>query len=200
MTEIQQNRYDQLIRRVNNIVAPGSMVSDALSELFPTIDVERVPGELLILGGTDICMGAATVGPLAANAPRMQVFNPVDSGMLITITTCIISVGSTLKVRIATTNTPLTSLISTQVFRDRRRLITARPIGEFRTDLTAAFTDANMLFRLTANAPFLLFDPNGLAVLPPGSGYEIGTDTDNSILDTSFIWRERVAEPAELNF
>ncbi len=45
--ELQQNRYDQLIRRVGGIIGPGSKVVEALGELFPVIDVENVPGELL---------------------------------------------------------------------------------------------------------------------------------------------------------
>jgi len=57
VTELQQNRYDQLLRRVGDLKGPGSKVNDVLQELFPTIDVENVPGELLFLMGTHIGLG-----------------------------------------------------------------------------------------------------------------------------------------------
>ena len=61
MFEVQQNRWDQLIRRVSGSIGPGSRVSETLSELLPVMDVERVPGELLRLMGTDVAMASETM-------------------------------------------------------------------------------------------------------------------------------------------
>lgn len=200
MTEIQQNRYDQLIRRVNNIVAPGSMVGDALNELFPTIDVERVPGELLFLMGTDICVGSSELLGDAGEVPNIQLFNPAGSGKLITITSIIVSTNATGRVRMATTIIPASSGIATQVFRDRRHGITQRPVGEIRQQSQIALVDANIFVAVIVNESYTMSDENGIAVLSPGSGFEAAPIITASILRITYFWRERVAEPAELNF
>ena len=198
--EVQQTRWDRLIRRVSGSIGPGSRVSETISELFPVLDVERVPGELLLLGGTRLGQGAASVTGAAGQRPRMQVFNPVDSGVLITVTGLWFSVQQTDTVRVATTNAVLSTGVATQTFRDRRLVITARPVGAIFTDSTVALTDANLLIRVLANVTQYLEDENGLAVLPPGSGYEIGSGTIASTLHASFLWRERPAEESELQF
>ena len=43
-------------------------------------------------------------------------------------------------------------------------------------------------------------DENGVCVLAPGTGLDIGIDDSGDTLSFSFYWRERVAEPSELNF
>jgi len=199
VTELQQSRYDQLLRRVGDLKGPGSKVNDVLQELFPMIDVENVPGELLLLMGTRLCAGASQGTGSVGEAFRIQVFNPVDSGMLITVTSLIASYTTNAVVRIGTTETALTTGIGTEVFRDRRLALTDTPVGEIRQVSSVALTDANLIFRTLAGTPVKLTDPNGLAVLPPGTGLEVGTT--NLAIETaaSFLWRERVAEPSELN-
>lgn len=199
MTELQQNRYDQLLRRVADLKGAGSKVNDVLQELFPMIDVENVPGELLLLMGTRICQGAVTITGAAGQAGRVQVFNPVGSGFIITVTSIIASYTSNALVRIGTTTTALTTGVGTETFRDRRLLATSRPVGQIRSLSSVALTGANLLFRTLATTPVKLTDPNGLAVLPPGTGYEIGTGTLAIETAASFLWRERVAQPSELN-
>ena len=200
MTEIQQNRYDQLIRRVNNIVSPGSMVNDALGELFPVIDVERVPGELLALMGTDICVGASALTGAAGEVPRIQVFNPIGSGKLATVTQVIMSTNNAGVVRLAINATQLASGVATQTYRDRRKDVTSRPTCGIFQASTVAFTDANFQFRVLAGESFFLKDENGIAVLSPGSGLEVGVTVLTAAINVTFLWRERVAEPAELSF
>lgn len=200
MNLIQQNRYDQLLRRVGDLKGGGSKLTEILGELFPMIDVENVPGELLRLMGTDICQGAGFRTAAAGEAPRVQLFNPFSSGKLVTLTTLIVSVDAVSDIRIATTIIPLTTGIGTETFRDRRQLITNRPSGQIRTDSTVALADANLRWHDETLSPVILTDPNGLAVLSPGSGYEVGTTTRGPGIAVSFIWRERVAEPSELSF
>ena len=197
-SELQQTRYDQLIRRVGGIIGPGSKVSEALSELFPVVDVERVPGELLLLGGTQLCVGAATLTSAVGEVPRIQVFNPVASGKLVSVSTVVVGQGITVSIRFASTNTALTTGTGTEVFRDRRLAGTSRPSAQIRTDSTVAFTDAHGLLRAPANVPVYLNDGNTVAVLPPGSGFEVGTTQTNSLLLVTFFWRERVALESEL--
>lgn len=200
MSLIQQNRYDQLLRRVADLKGGGSKVSDALTELFPMIDVERVPGELLALGQTQVCLGSSVLTGAAAESSRIQVFNPVDSGKLVTVSTCIVSSNTTQLIRFATTVTAIGTNLGVQVFRDRRQAAASRPSAEIRQLSSAALTDAHGQFHLLANTPQSLNDENAVAVLGPGSGFEVGANTNVTQLAVTFFWRERVAEPSELNF
>lgn len=199
-SELQQTRYDRLVRRVGGIIGPGSKVAEALSELFPVLDVELVPGELLFLGGTILGHGGTKLVGGAATAPRIQLFNPVGSGRIVTCTTVILTTGSTENVRGTVNQTALTTGVGVELSRDGRLEVTSRPTAQIRQDLTAAFTDATIQFSNTADRPFSLTDQNGLAVLPPGSGYEWGNGSVNSTLACSFLWRERTAEDSELSF
>lgn len=202
MTEIQQNRWDRLVRRAAGIVGGGSQVNDTLNELFPTIDVENMPAELLALSGTRVCFGGGFVASPAAEAPTMQIFNPVGSSMLMTVTRVIVThnFGSTI-VRWGIVPTALPDTGNTEVFRDTRLGLaaTALPAGQVRTQSAVALANATGQARTLANDPLQLDDENGLAVLIPGSGFEIGLAALNSIMNVVFYWRERVAEPSELN-
>jgi len=200
MTEIQQNRYDQLIRRVNNIVAPGSMVADALAELFPTIDVENVPGELLALMGTDLAVGASVLTGAAGETAHIQIFNPVGSGKLITVTQVIARSSVDSIIRIGVNNTVLSSGVATQTYRDRRKDVTERPTGAMFQASLVAFVDGNWTIGAEAGVSIFLRDDNGIVVLNPGSGIEVGNISAASQMTVTFMWRERVAEPAELSF
>ncbi len=200
MTEIQQGRYDALVRRVADLKGPGSKVNDMLEELFPVFDVENLPDELYRLANIDLCMGGGFVGQVAAEAPRGQIFNPAGSGKVLTVTSCGIGTTATAIVRWGNRNTALTTHQQTQIFRDARHQLGNLPTGQIRSDSTVALANANGQTRLIANTPFHLTDENGLAVLTENTGFEIGIATLNQDLHFWFYWRERVAEPSETNF
>lgn len=201
MAELQQNRYDRLIRRVGGIVGVGSMVSDALSELFPMIDVERVPSELLALQGTHLAGCSVESGGTAAVNNQHQVFNPVGSGHLITVTHALVASATTQILFFGLASATLATVIANPRFRDGR-VSDITPVGQNRVATLAAATPST--YRVQVNggagiASFLLDDPNDLAVLPPGFGFQVSTSTVNTSLVTSFFWRERPAERSELN-
>lgn len=199
MSELQQNRYDQLLRRVGDLKGPGSKVNDALSELFPVIDVERVPGELLILMGTDICVGAGQLLGAAGQVGRIQVFNPVGSGKIITVTTVLMTANVTTTLRMGISTTALTSGIGTETFRDTRRPAGSRPTGQMRQQSSVALAGANWQFNAISQTTVPLHDENGIAVLQPGFGLDVSPAAPAFTTVATFMWRERVAEPSELN-
>ena len=199
MTELQQNRYDQLIRRVGGLIGPGSKVSEVLSELFPMIDVENVPGELLRLAGTRLCYGGGSIAGVAAESARGQLFNPADSGHLVIITSIFFGTAGDTVLRWGSNTVALSVALSTQLFRDTRDLSPIRPIAEVRSDSTVALAEGTNQARLLAISTLKLSDPNGVVVLAPGTGFEIGAVTQNNAINFSFNWRERVAEVSELN-
>ena len=198
--EVQQTRWDRIIRRVSGSIGPGSRVSETISELFPVLDIERVPGELLILGGTDICAGAATSLGAVGEVGLVQLFNPTDSGNIITVTRITLSCTTTTVLRWALTTTALGTNELTERFRDTRRGVLDLPVGKIRTDSRVALVLETQIIRVVANSSHIVEDPNGVAVLAPGSGLDIGPTTTNVNIQISFLWRERPADQAELQF
>ena len=200
-TEIQQNRYDSLLRRVGGLIGPGSKVSEVISELFPMIDVENVPGELLALGGTRLCFGGTNLAASVGDISRAQVFNPANSGALITVTKVIMVSAVELSWRWGIDAIALSDDNNDGVHRDTRFGIVDRPTGQFRTqnDLPAlAPTNGNA--RSTSGVPYTLEDENGIAVLSPGFGFQWAPTTQNQPNICTVYWRERPAEQSELNF
>lgn len=197
--EIQQTRYDRIIRRVAGIIGPGSKVAEVITELFPMIDVERVPGELLILGGYDICFGAASLAGGVGNQAKILVLNPIDSGKLLTVSGILISSDTTQIIRVSRSFGVTGNRTNTELFRDLRRGAANRPVGQLRSSVNPVPTAAEMQFRLLANQTFTLENDNSVAVLPPDARLVVGTDTADTLLNVTFFWRERQVEQSELS-
>lgn len=199
MTPIQQTRYDALLRRVADLKGAGSKVNTVLEELFPVLDVESVPGELLNLMGTDICMGGETRGSSATTFAKVQIFNPLGSGKLITVSTLVMTLSSTGSMRVGLVDAALATETVVNRFRDTRRGIVANPVAQIRNGEDTVATPDPGVFRVIANTTVNVTDPNGVAVLSPGFGLEVSHNAFNLAIWATFFWRERVAEPSELS-
>ena len=200
MAEIQQTRYDRLIRRVTGAIGPGSKVAEVITELFPMIDVERVPGELLILGGTRLGFGGIQVISPVAEAPKIQLFNPTDSGLLVTVTTIISTVSVNASITFGVTTTLLPSGPGIEGKRDTREGTLKRPTATIRT-LSDASAGPNFFpNQVLARDPLTFNDENGLFILAPGTGVTVSTTSTDMALTVGFFWRERTAEFSELQF
>jgi len=201
VTEIQQNRWDRLIRRSANVVGGGSQVNDTLNELFPVLDVENVPSELLALMGMTLGMCSTSLGASAGEFNHHQLFNPANSGNLIVITQIMFantSGGGTM--RLSNAIAALTTLAGNERRRDTRRGVNAELVGQNRSDQSAVSGGLDMRFRILQDVMTYLRDDNGLTVLFPGTGTTISTESMNNGSQVTFLWRERPFEPAEINF
>jgi len=197
VTELQQNRYDQLLRRVGDLKGPGSKVNDVLQELFPTLDVENVPGELLILMGTRIGMAATSKAPTAGKKSGIQLFNPLGSGHLITISSVTLAPTGTTNIVWGLTTTALATNTGIPRLRDTRPGTNQRGVSELRTSPdVVSLVGGNI--RLIANTTLILADLNSVCVLAPGTGIQFSATADISF-SCGFFYRERIAEPSELN-
>jgi len=201
MAELQQNRYDKLIRRVGGIIGPGSMVAEAITELFPMIDVERVPGELLALMGTRTAFASGDTQAVAGVKPQLQLFNPANSETIMTVTTVIITTAITQRVTWNINNVAFTNLLTRGLLRDTRFHVPAGNLGiaQIREQTVAVPVPASGHMLPLANTPTILQDENGIAVLSPGFGFDVGGSTDASRILTTFYWRERPLESSEVN-
>jgi len=200
MTELQQARYDQLLRRVGDLKGPGSKVNDVLTELFPVLSVEDLPLEHMVLAGwrkafITVARTAGVGDVVAAN-----LFNPAGSGVIAVVERVEWIIGAADLVDLDIVQATLTGGQTKGLFLDTRlggdRLSTL-----FATTQTAAATDA--IYRRLTQADELNFlsERNGLFVLSPGNGVQIGyAVVTNASLNVVFFWRERTAEPSELSF
>jgi len=197
--EIQQTRYDRLLRRVAGIIGPGSKVGEVLTELFPTIDVENVPPELLILMGTNAAFGGGTITGAAGEAAKMGLFNPPGSSQVITLTDVTVGQDSTSSViRWGFNTNELATQIQTEVFTDKRNPLVQLPVGRVSTESAVALASGTGQVRLLNNTPLHLSAKNGLAILRPGIGWEVGLLTQAAAIFVTFYWTERTMEASEL--
>ena len=196
--EVQQTRYDRIIRRVTGSIGPGSRVSESISELFPMVDVERVPGELLLLGGTQVCMGQRNVSALAANFSMVMLRNPGESGSLITITQVRFFSPTAQTIGLGPTLNTF-PVAGTQTIRDTRRGPAGIPVGQVLEDRNLVSGVQFYRARADGISDEVMEDVNGVAVLAPGTAFSVSTRTVNTGLTVSFLWRERPAEQSELS-
>jgi len=198
--EIQQNRYDRLVRRVAGIIGPGSKVNEVLTELFPMLDVESDRGELQLLAGIKLGMGSQVLIGSAGQTAKIQLFNPVGSGILVTITSMFISHSANTTVRVSRDIGPLANGIGTQTTRDYRETASDRPTAQMFSEDSAGFVNGNMQFLTLGRVQLVLQDVNGVAVLAPGTGVSVSPTTVALTSSVTFFWRERPAEASELRF
>lgn len=198
MSELNQNRYDQLLRRVGDLKGPGSKVNDALTELFPMIDVENVPAELLLLMGSRLALGGDNLAaPAATFFAQMMLRNPANSGFIITVLEARCSSTTDQQFVWGPTQNTLATAEST-AFADTRVF----PEGTVGQVLSESLLVVGPTFghgRALANTDLILNVPRGLAVLTPGTAFSVSTTDDATVLTATFTWLERVAQPSELN-
>ena len=200
VTELQQNRYDKLLRRVGGLIGAKSMVNDALGELFPTLDVENVPGELLRLQGTFLGMCRSLNQPVIGDTNHHQLFNPADSQNLVVVTSVYPQSNTAQYMRAAVVNAALTNDVGNVVRRDTRDGVTARLVAENRAVQQPGGIASHLAWRVLANEQYQLTDPNGLWILFPGTGITIATESTNVQSSVSWFWRERPFQPSEDQF
>ena len=197
--ELQTSRFDQLLRRLGDLKGPGSKVAASLEDLFPTLDVEQVPAELLFLGGTKIAFGDASAQSAAAKLAGVKLINPADSGHLITVTQ-VVAFQSVDTVYSLGLSTAAEDTNATTGLRDSRTGTDVQTVG-----IVSAFADTsvpapNVSYSQLADTTLIVTDPNAVAVLAPNTSLFLVSNTTNTLLQAGFYWRERQAEPSELNF
>jgi len=196
--EIQQTRYDRLLRRVAGIIGPGSKVSEVLTELFPVLDVESVPSELLILAGTRTAFGGGNITSAAGESPKFGLFNPPGSNTIITLTRVIFTVAtSNSTLRWGKNTNELSNLLSTQIFGDTRNPLANLPVGRISNESAVALANATGQAFILVRQPFVLENTNDLLILRPGIGFEIGLAGVAQQIAVTFYWRERAMETSE---
>jgi len=199
LTALNQNRYDQLLRRVGDLKGPGSKVNDALTELFPMIDVENVPAELLLLSGSKLAMGRANlIGGGATFFGIAFLRNNGATGVLGRVMEIEVFSTTAQRILIGPTQNSAAAVGAT-AFAD------GRVFGEGTTLVTQGANN-----NLVSGSDFYRLGIDGIEsktwrppgagmVISPGTALSVSATVDNTDLTVSFVWVERIAQPSELN-
>jgi len=199
MSELQINRWDRLLRRVGNIVGARSIVTTALEDVFPILDLENHPLELKALGGNWAANGGAVLLAQAANHSLVELFNPASSGLFV-ILECLFLFGDSAEIKLTVDGNARGIEAGIKAYRDIRR--TAPPVGQIRT-LQQVADLASPTIRIRPSLVGTTFQVHNndkdLFCFPPGFGLSVQSDSINEALTVNFLWRERVFEESELN-
>jgi len=198
--EVQQTRWDRIVRRVSGSIGPGSRVSETLSELFPVLDVERVPPELLILGGTHMAQGRTDEVGIAANVQQAMLRNPGQSGTIITLTRITVQSSTPQDIFLGPTlntfaNANPVAFVDTRIFGAGNN-----PVGQVLDGIALVSAPDFYRMRSGAASAYEVYEPQAaIAVLGPGTAYAVSGSSLNTQMSVTFDWRERPAEESELS-
>jgi len=176
------------------------MVSDALGELFPFIDMESQIAELVFLSDTKRGITTSQLNASVGNLNHHQLFNPVGSANLVILTRVDIRLATGQLFEFDVAALPLTNISANHRLRDTRDSLTAQPVGQVRDVQQAAGLPAVGSIIVQAGVNLTIEDSNGLFVLAPGTGVTFATTVANTTGQVMFWWRERVAQLSELQF
>ena len=200
MGRVQTGVFDNLIRRLFSIKGGGSELSETLGDVFPTLDLENLPMELLLLRGWHSFTGFLAVAGVAAQATGLQLINiAVPGNSIVVLDKVIIRAEITNNLSFGVNLAPFTTTINTQNIdtRNPQQFNAIARIGSSQDALAAATSGS---IRPVAAIDMILEAPSGLAVLAPGSAFSLISGVDNSDLTVTFFGRERQVEPSELSF
>jgi len=199
MGRVQTGVFDNLIRRLYSIKGGGSELSETLGDVFPILDLENLPSELLILRGWVLGMGRISNQSAVGEVNSHQLFNPAGSGKLMVLTSLRVTVGTAGIVRFGPAFTALVDTSVAGAQRDTREGSIKPTNGLLQEEDNGTGSTFGEI-QLLANLSVEITDPDGLAVLIPGTAFRINDVATNALLRTSWMWRERTAEPSELSF
>lgn len=197
--DLQQARYDQLVRRVGALYGGGSKVVEVLPEVFPVLELEDTTPELLILSGWRLAWQQISQDAVVGQTSKVQLANPAGSGILAAVTHLSIRVDTIANVQMEVSDTLLVSAAIRGLFRDGRLGGNRATTCQLRSDPNIPTGGGLRLF-INNDLEFEVTDDNGLCVLSPGTALDVGTVNDNILISVNFFWRERQAQESELNF
>jgi len=199
MSELQMNRWDRLMRRIGNIVGARSIVTTALEDVFPILNMEDRSGELMLLGQKRLSGGGTFSAAVVGERSFFGLQNPVDSGHIIVITMMAFDTTSTqVRINVDLAAFATTNLSGTKNFRDLR--LTGSPVGALVADSQVATMAAYNTWRpVPGQVTLFNHRAEGWFVLAPGSAINVQNEGANLGITGSWEWYERVLEESELN-
>lgn len=183
-----------------NLVGEGALVTGVLPDVFPTIEVEDLQTDGWGVAGWRPAMGGSDITGAVGENPIIQILNPNGSGQIAVIEWAMFGTNTTGTIGFNIHDAVLTTAEVSMRWRDRRFPTLQFPVVQIReVSQVGVPIVAPMNVRLAANVPLIFEPPKGFMVLAPGTGFALQHVTTASRLTAQFFWRERPADPAELN-
>lgn len=161
------------------------------------LDVENVPAELLLLSGTRLCSGTASLGAAVGFFGQMFLRNPVDSGVIarLIMIECVISAqtvffGPTLNSSAALGGE---AFVDTRVF-GQGTTLKLQGNNNFLSAASTFWQQRSLIDLTLSYRP-----PVAISVIAPGTAFSLGPALVNQSITASWMWVERSAQPSELN-
>lgn len=133
-----------------------------------------------------LAYGAAFRGGAAGNVAHTQIFNPANSGVIIHVDSCIITLPTATEVNVTLFDTALTTASATLGYRDRR--LSGSPAAQVREQNNATLLGViRMAFDAPANEGILIpLD----TFLGAAQGLVVAAVTANTTQVTTYYWEE----------
>lgn len=200
INQIQGGRWDKFLRRLFPI-KDRSIAPILASELVGQVVVQEWSTEMYKLRGDNLAVAMGAIGPIALEFSHIKIRNPQLSGNLVIVERLMITTGANLTVVAAFEGIEIAGFtpIATS-FRDSRSN-SATLVGNTVAVVSTNTDLAQLGGTAVARWQVLSTDSKESAfplVLGPGSGMIIRAATVNIGLRVTLFWRERVAEPSEL--
>jgi len=132
-----------------------------------------------------LAWGSTVITGAAGVQGHIQLFNPVNSGVVIHVDSVVIFAASAVALNVTEHDTALTTLATTVDYRDRRVL--GSPVGQVRAQTNAGQL-GNIRFRSTLGTAAELLPLD--AFLEAGQGLLVLAVTNNITLTASYYWEE----------
>ena len=196
--EIQQTRWDRVIRRVSGSIGPGSRAADTISEVMPTLDLENMPAELLVLGGTRLAMGFSSQPGAGGLFSQSMLRNPGQSGAIITVLEARFS-APTAQTIVGGPTLNTFAVSGVDVFADTRLGLVSPPTGVVLADQLLVTGPDFYRFEVNGVDDTVWTPPKAVGVLGPGSAMALSCTVLGATFSCSWTWQERSAEESELS-
>lgn len=197
MAEIQAPQLGEAVRRRFHLAGESRSPSELSDSIVATVVLENDRPEYHALYGGRIASGRASQGATAGVYSYTQLFNPAGSGV-IAVCECI-NVQVTADPFIMRQAVAIGSAVTSIGFRDFRFPVQA-PTCQVREGQDAASIGTIIgqpTFNVLSGTTLYGVWPHAI-ILAPGTGIGVRTNGTNLSIFGAFVWRERAADPFEL--
>ena len=199
MGRLQTARLENFIRRWGSMKGGGSVLSETLGDVFPTLDLQNLaPDNYALAGWYPFFIFGSVIG-IAAQQTGISLINPANSGHIVVVDGFILRLEVGSRATIGTSLPLFTPFVLSSAARDTR-LAARTGNATLGGNANVGAAENGMIVQLAGNVDREIILPHGTAILAPGTQLAVVTSTVNVDTTASFFGHVRIAEPSELSF
>ena len=178
---------------------PPYMVDQLLTRITPTVDLEQLVAFAAERGGVAgprHCFHSVSVAAVAAEYPRLQLMNPADSGVDISVRSLVVMRSTAGIIQVGFSNTALAGA-GVNRYLDQRigispEFLVKHPAGRatYDTDAAVGIAAADQIERTRVLNERTVINFDARLVLPPGFGVRTVDETQNETYIATFYTTE----------